>query len=226
MPSYKRRRAINIDAGYINSLKHISKHAIREKHSPTAIASLIFEGRALPLESVERVGKTKGVSMTEAMWLSIRHRADRLDASVSATAQLILSGREGPLSESEISFGARRALERERSRAADAWVGSRGSSAPQAAPEPPPAPAIPTLPPPARLLTVESPPFPALNQPPPAPEAPKVVAVKELREKESKKKRAPNMNLSKGEAVSAKEEDRESQKIVPGKDWYGGFFSI
>ena len=84
MPSFKRRRAINIDEGYINALKHISEHHLSGKSSPTAVARLIFINslgviRAWPggssIQTVKRIGRKKGISMAESLWLSIRQRS-------------------------------------------------------------------------------------------------------------------------------------------------------
>lgn len=118
MPSFKRRRAINVDFGYIDSLKQVSERHFRGKKSATAVASMIFEGKYRTLYCVKIKGKSRGISMTEAIWLSIRCRSEIIRKPISTTTQLILEGTEPHLTPREISFGEKRAREREERRAA------------------------------------------------------------------------------------------------------------
>jgi len=237
MPSFKRRRAINVDVGYIDALKQISQYRFQGKKSATAVASLIFEGGLRHLYAVKILGESKGVSMTEAMWLSIRHRSEVIGKPVSATTQLLLSGGEPKLSEKEISFGLERAREREERRATGnpeelSPPKPAGASSETAAPEPEPPPPDPREPvtadveqPDERAIEVPlEPPAPA---PPAEPEPDQTDIVKQIREQETEQKNKRSMKLSKGHPADLEtNESRSEKKLKPGLDSYGGVFSI
>ncbi len=116
MGSFKRRRAINIDRGYIELMKKAAKKL--GANSGTAVASMIFVGAADTLPKLQAVSKPRGVSMTEAMWISIKNRGTQVSKGPSATAQDMLTGDEKPLTPKEISVGEARARERELAREA------------------------------------------------------------------------------------------------------------
>jgi len=238
MPSFKRRRAINVDVGYIDALKQISQYRFQGKKSATAVASLIFEGGLRHLYSVQIRGESKGVSMTEAMWLSIRRRSEAIGKPVSATTQLLLSGGEPKLSEKEISFGLERAKEREERRATGNPE-ELSPPKPAAAPSEPPAPEPEsTLQDPQEPVTVDaeqpdggtiepSPDLPATSAALPELEPDQTDIVKQIREQETEQKNKRAMKLSKGHPADLEtNESRAEKKLKPGLDSYGGVFSI
>lgn len=235
MPSFKRRRAINVDVSYIEALKKVSQYRFQGKKSATAVASLIFDGGLPPLPTVKMCGKAKGVSMTEAMWLSIRRRSEIIGKAVSATTQLLLSGEESKLTQKEISFGLERAKEREERRA---------SGNPEEPSPPKPAETQPELPAPepeqARpepketvtadvevpvVDAIETAPEPAA--PPQEPEPDSTDAVKQTHDEEAEERNRRQMKLSKGHPADLKtNESRVEKKLKPGLVSYGGVFSI
>jgi len=120
--SKKRRRSINIYPTIISALKEEAKS--RGVKSPTTLASMIVIGEAKALTvDVPLEGKRKGVSMTEATWLSIKARAEKIsEAQGVAIGQPtifteIILGKISPLSEEEISLGLTQARQREEDRA-------------------------------------------------------------------------------------------------------------
>jgi len=120
--SKKRRRSINIYPTIISALKEEAKS--RGVKSPTTLASMIVIGEAKALTvDVPLEGKRKGVSMTEATWLSIKARAEKMsEAQGVAIGQPtifteIILGKISPLSEEEISLGLTQARQREEDRA-------------------------------------------------------------------------------------------------------------
>ena len=217
MASFKRRRATNIDVAYIDKLKRRAS----EKQKPTTLASMIFVGTEPSLGHVyERGGKAQSISMTEAMWLSIRKRSESIDKSVRQTTQLLLSGKEKPLTKEEISFGLERAREREARRA-------------QGNPEEitPPLPQKPAAtsqevsePEPVETPNIEREDEPVSEQ---ATEPDPSNIVKEERAEESEAEKMRKMKLSKGHPVDLESDsDRADKKLVPGGDSYGGVFTI
>jgi hypothetical protein len=115
MASHKRRRSINIDIAYIDSLRFMAKSI--GGVTATSLASKIFIGTSQALQVVGRSNKSKAISMTEAMWLSIRSRAQTKDRTIGHVAHGLLNGEESPLTSQEVSFGCDRAREREERRA-------------------------------------------------------------------------------------------------------------
>ena len=108
--SNKRRRAVNIDTAIIERLK--GEATLLGAKSHTAVASKIFLGESKSIFVGRMEGKSLGVSMREAVWLSLRERSQRMGLSITATAQDILLGCAGPLTPEEISQGESLAAER------------------------------------------------------------------------------------------------------------------
>jgi hypothetical protein len=113
--STKRRRAVNIDTAIIERLKGEAITLGAKSH--TALASKIFLGEASTISVAKMDGKSLGVSMREAVWLSLRERSQRLESSITSAAQAILLGGQDPLTPEEISQGEALAAEREAARA-------------------------------------------------------------------------------------------------------------
>ncbi len=115
MPSFKRRRAINIDGSCIELLKIAASERGKK---PTPLASMIFVGTEGPISGIPGpgVGMGKGISMTEALWLSIKERATGQGRPTSHVARDILIGNVSHLTPTELAFGQARAAERERQR--------------------------------------------------------------------------------------------------------------
>ena len=118
--SQKRRRAVNVDTGIIDALKTRAKQLGIKSHS--ALATMIFDGGKPSISLVEYSGKSVGISMREALWLSLKCRADALGVSNVEASRSILIGTAPPLEEKEISRGEELAAEREKERAADALI--------------------------------------------------------------------------------------------------------
>lgn len=221
MASYKRRRAINIDLGYIEALKNALKS--RSGDSATGLANLIFRGEEKPLKSISKQGKTKGVSMTEAMWLSIRRRAMVIGRSATKTAQYLLTGQEPPLTDRELAYGLERAREREEKRASGApeeAVEAKEESE-EVEPESPESAPI-------AEETVEASPKPQ-EQPPHQKdkENDPSETIRDMREAEREKENRRALKLSQGHPFDPEVDDaRKEKKIKPGQDFYGGIFSI
>ena len=254
MPSYKRRRAINVDTGYIESLKQVSEYQFKGSESATAVASMIFEGKHRALYRVKKTGKSKGVSMTEAMWLSIRRRSEIIGKPVSATTQLLLEGAEAHLTPREISFGLERAREREERRAAGNPEEASPPKLPESPPEPPPPAAVaepvePEKTDPGGVERVEKGITEAIteeildsieaqlgdipkNGTSITPEVEKendaaIEIVRQTRDEEAEERNRRNMKLSKGHPIEPeKSDDRTEKHVKAGLDFYGGVFSI
>lgn len=212
MASFKRRRAINIDAAYIARLN--ARVWDSPAKTPTELASMIFVGTASPFVSAvtETGGKAQSISMTEAMWLSIRERATSIGRPTSATGKLLLTGEEPSLTKVEIDFGLARAKEREEKRASGAPEEEAPTPRPKAkkkpkkkAPSPKP----------------ESVAVSEVKQPDPEPEN----IVKQMREEETEEQKQRRMKLSKGHPIGeGGEGSRPATKPNPEDDSHGGVF--
>lgn len=108
------RRSISIDSGYIEALRA----AADEKSSGTAMATRIATGAAAPLSKVDMSGSIKAVSMTEAIWLAIRFRAEESNQPLRVTFEGMLIGFYPPISKEELESGASAAKSRGEDRAA------------------------------------------------------------------------------------------------------------
>ncbi len=200
MTSHKRRRAINIDVGYIEELRIAAKRLGMK--TPTGVASKIFVGDAKPFSGgIRLVGKFKSVSMTEAMWLSIRERAHATDKNSRMVAQDLLRGAEPPLAPQEVERGLARAREREARRAA----GDPEEEAPIPKPTRPA--------PPKEEVGMSN--------------GESKDALKEMEAAESEARKKSRSSLSKGHPADLGIGDRESDESVkPGEEFYGGVFSF
>ena len=110
----KRRRVINVNVSLIQALK---ERAAERGISPTKIATNIAIGKEPPVKPKKKSTTAKSVSMTEALWLSIRQRGENMGKSGRGAMWGILTGRDPILTQEEIDFGRARAAERERLRA-------------------------------------------------------------------------------------------------------------
>jgi len=215
MGSFARRRVINVDVEYIEELKKIMKRM--GANTATGAASMIFSGSAPPLTNKVVVsGKKKGVSMTEAMWLSIRKRSEDKGKATTVVVQELISGIEPALTEAELDFGRIRANDREQRRAAG--NPEEGIKIPDATH------------PPVRITHAE----------PEKVEVEKVESktegkstekthpsVKEMLNDKSEARKKARANLSKGHKVKDQNGDSRGFENVPlGESHYGGVFSL
>lgn len=118
MTTNKRRRAIDIPESLYQLVKR--KASERGVKTPTGLVSKILIGEEAPIEGqVDIYEKSKhSVSMTEALWLSIKVRQDNQKvASITSCSCDILLGTSQPLSEAELSEGLKWAQTREDRRA-------------------------------------------------------------------------------------------------------------
>jgi hypothetical protein len=186
---------------------------------------MILDGTSDPIAYFDLVGNSVGVSMTEAMWLSIRSRAQAAGISTSAALLLIVSGAKGCISPRDLVIGRLEAKRREEKREKK----DRMNPAPKAKEKPKkkrqrkkasrkPADlklvpeVIPDIPTPD--VVVET-----------APDIPTPDVVVDLPTDSQKAEPVKNVNLSKGEPVGS--EPKEGQKeIIPDDDYYGGVFSF
>ena len=252
MKSVRRRRAINIDLGYIEKMKEEAVRLGVKGH--TAVASMIFVGSARTLPEILVRRGSSSVSMTEAIWISVRTRGEDVGKTTRCVAEDMLIGNEPPLRKEEIAWGVARTMERERLRAAG--IPEEKSSAPKVDSSPPEPTQVgrseaedssghdaayfsSTIDPVTQEILDDIgkiakdayPPLPVPreNHQSKAEDSPRAIEadppniVKEV----TPEKEEPKKNLSKGEAEgSEKEECRQDEKIEPGKEFYGGFFSL
>jgi len=239
MASFKRRRAINIDGGYIELMKKAAEKL--EVKSGTAVASMIFVGDAATLPKLQATSKARGVSMTEAMWITIKNRGTRVSKATSVTAQDLLTGDEKPLTPQEVSVGEARAREREQRREAGE---PEEETPPRRNPRPPapletavihdqvemaagdvePEPEPKSEPKPESKPNIEPENTPAPKQ---ETESEPSNIEDDTRSDEAEARKKHKMTLSKGQpASSEKPDDRSIKEIKPGEKFYGGVFSI
>lgn len=118
MTTTKRRRAIDIpESLYQLVKKQASERGVK---TPTGLVSKILVGEDAPVRGqVDIYEKSKhSVSMTEALWLSIKVRQDNQRvASITSCSCDILLGASQPLSKAELSEGLKWAQTREDRRA-------------------------------------------------------------------------------------------------------------
>lgn len=114
--SSKRRRSIAFDLSIIRILKDEAGKLV-QKMTHTGLLSKILLGQAPPLASAiispDNFGVSKGVSMKESVWLSVKVRAGDRGESIAATGLAILLGKASHLTPKEIELGEKLARERE-----------------------------------------------------------------------------------------------------------------
>ena len=207
MTSHKKRRSINVDIAYLDGLKTMAQR--QGIKTGTALASMIFAGAAPPLPTLLKRGEGRGVSMTEAMWLTLRHRAASVERSTRRVTELLLTGRLPSLTPEEISYGEEAAQAREERRAKGEIVG-----------ESPPKKKKPRAPRKPKKETVAKPEIPEKLADTPRPDP-----VEDAEEAERRKQY--KSSLSKGEPAAPGNDQGESQN--PQKrnpDFYGGIFTF
>lgn len=109
-----RRRSVNSDQKTFDRAKE--EYGARGSSSATAVFTDILLGKSPPMFAHVPGGGKKGVSMSEAVFFSLKERAKKIDKPISTTMALIISGGERPLTQSEISYGSAVAFMRESQR--------------------------------------------------------------------------------------------------------------
>jgi hypothetical protein len=196
--SNKRRRCINVDGVFVELLRKESEKL--KKTSATRLATLILIGKHPPVGPCDRTKESRGVSMTEALWLAVKRRDKNSQKSAVEVTEAILSGTMEPLTAKEIKHGNKRAAEREAKRAEsdpEEKVAPK-DEVPKVAPKP---------------AKKES----KINSENIDP----TYDVKAEREREEEERVKQRMKLHKGQTYD-QESSRGPDRLEPGEEFYGG----